>query len=334
MRKVLVTGAAGFVGRHLVQALLAAGDEVHAVDCLAPDSGGIDPADGWPLFEPRAHAAFHFYREDCRSWFGRRGDSDFDCAFHLAAIVGGRAVVEGHPLAAADDLAIDAAFWQWAVRARPRKNVYFSSSAAYPIALQARGRHVVLKEEMVSFEGAVGVPDLTYGWAKVTGEYLARLAFSRHGLRSVCYRAFSGYGEDQSDAYPFPSICRRAWESRGSPTLAVWGSGEQMRDFIHVDDCVAGVLATMDKIDDAGALNLSTGIATSFAEFARLAAGMAGYRPKILPRPDEPEGVFARVGDTAKQKRLGFSAKIDLATGIGRALERLSRAGPAKQAAR
>ncbi len=71
MRKALVTGGAGFVGRHLVGRLLEAGYEVHAVDPVAAYTGGIDPADGWPLFEPRDYKHFHFYQEDCRTWFSR-----------------------------------------------------------------------------------------------------------------------------------------------------------------------------------------------------------------------------------------------------------------------
>ena len=69
MRKVLVTGGAGFVGRHMIRRLLDAGDDVHAVDSLAPFTGAIDPRCGWPLFDPRDYQGFHFYREDCRTWF-------------------------------------------------------------------------------------------------------------------------------------------------------------------------------------------------------------------------------------------------------------------------
>jgi nucleoside-diphosphate-sugar epimerase len=320
MRKVLVTGAAGFVGRHVVQRFLEAGDEVHAVDCVAQYTGGIDPAHGWPLFDPREYSNFHFYKEDCRAWFERVKDTEFDYTFHLAAMVGGRLMIENNPLAVADDLAIDAAYWQWAKVARPRKTACFSSSAAYPIQLQRADHYVLLSEDMISFDGDIGMPDMSYGWAKLTCEYLARLAYAKHGLKSICYRPFSGYGEDQDDAYPFPSICKRVLANRGAEVLQVWGTGTQMRDFIHIEDCVDGVLATIDKIDDAGAVNLSTGIFTSFIEFARLAAGIAGYHPEVRGMSDKPAGVYARGGDTAKQKQLGFEYQIDFRTGIERAL--------------
>ena len=236
-------------------------------------------------------------------------------------MVGGRLMIENCPLAVADDLSIDAAYWQWALLTKPKKTICFSSSAAYPIKFQTHDNYQLLKEEMINFEGDLGMPDMSYGWAKLTSEYLARLAFIKYGLRSVCYRPFSGYGEDQDDTYPFPSICKRALEHMGESVLTVWGTGDQMRDFIHVEDCVDGVFATMDKIDDGDALNLSTGIYTSFKEFAALAAHICGYSPAIIGLSDRPEGVFARGGDVTKQNTYGFTAGNDFEMGVKRAIE-------------
>jgi GDP-L-fucose synthase len=324
MNKVLVTGGCGFVGRHLIQRLLVENYEVHCVDVIAPLSGAIEPTD-WPLFNPLDYEHFHYYPEDCREWFKRVMDTDFTYAFHLAAMVGGRAMIENNPLAVADDLSIDAAYWQWAVQARPTKSIVFSSSAAYPIHLQRPDHYMLLKEDMISFDEALGMPDLTYGWAKLTHEYCARLAYEKHGIQSVSYRPFSGYGVDQDDSYPFPSICKRVLANEGASEIQVWGSGRQMRDFIHIDDCVEGVLTTMDQIDDGSALNLSTGTFTSFIEFVQTAADILGFQPDVLGTSNTPEGVFARGGDTALQNQFGFSLKRDFRTGIQDALTYFSK---------
>lgn len=320
MRKILITGGAGFVGRHFTRRFLEAGDELHVVDSIVPDTGGVAAKQGWPLFEPRDFANFHYYEQDCRDWFKQRQDRDFDYVLHLAAMVGGRMMIEHNPLAVAQDLSIDAEYWAWAVKAEPKKTICFSSSAAYPIRYQRQTGYQLLCEDMIEIGGDVGMPDMSYGWAKLTHEYLARLGYQKHGLKSVTYRPFSGYGEDQDDNYPFPSICKRALANKGQKTLEVWGTGDQMRDFIHIEDCVDGVLMTMDKIDDGDALNLSTGIFTSFKEFARLAAEICGYNPEVVGTSSRPEGVFARAGDTTKQNKLGFQFKINFAEGIQRAI--------------
>jgi GDP-L-fucose synthase len=321
MRKVLVTGGAGFVGRHLVKRLLDAGDEVHCVDNIEPLTGGIAPASNWPLYEPRDYDNFRFHAEDCRDYFKRVVDTDFDIAFHLAAVVGGRLVIEQNPLAVAEDLSIDSEFWAWAVKAEPKRTICFSSSAAYPIRYQRKDDYVLLKEDMIEFTDDIGMPDMSYGWAKLTHEYLAQLAYQKHGLKSVVYRPFSGYGEDQDDTYPFPSICKRALANEDKSLLTVWGTGDQMRDFIHIEDCIDGVLQTMEKIDDAKAINLSTGIFTSFKQFAKMAAEACGYSPEVVGTSNKPEGVFARGGDLTKQKSLGFTYKIDFRDGIARAID-------------
>jgi GDP-L-fucose synthase len=321
MARVLITGGAGFVGRHFTRFFLERGDEVEVVDSIEQYTGGLDPAAGWPLFEPRDFVNFHFQREDCRDWFQREAGAEFDYALHLAAMVGGRLMIENNPLVVADDLSIDAAYWQWAKQACPGRTLCFSSSAAYPIRFQRPEGYILLREDMIDFGDDIGMPDLSYGWAKLTCEYLARLAYERHGLKSVSYRPFSGYGEDQDDTYPFPSICKRAIEHIGARELHVWGSGTQMRDFIHIEDCVRGVIATMDLIDNGEAINLSTGIFTSFIEFARTAATVCGYNPEVKGMSDKPAGVHARGGDTTKQRAMGFTHRIGFREGIERAIE-------------
>jgi len=321
MKKILITGGAGFVGRRFCKRYLNAGDLVYCVDPVAAHTGGIDPGAGWPLYNPNDYDNFHFFQQDCREWFKQNPDDDFDYVFHLAAMVGGRAMIENRPLAVADDLSIDAEFWQWAERARPAKTLCFSSSAAYPIGKQREDGYELLTEDMIAFDNDIGMPDMSYGWAKLTCEYLARLAYEKHGLKSVCYRPFSGYGEDQDDSYPFPSICKRAIAHQGQSKLTVWGTGDQMRDFIYIEDCVDGVLATMDKIDDGDALNLSTGIYTSFKQFARLAAEECGYEPEVIGLSDKPSGVFARGGDTKKQVEFGFKHNVNFRQGIKKALD-------------
>jgi nucleoside-diphosphate-sugar epimerase len=324
VKKILITGGAGFVGRHFVKRFLDNGDEVHCVDNVAPYTGGKMP-NAFPLYSPLDYKNFHFHHEDCRTYFKRVKDTEFDYALHLAAMVGGRLMIDFNPLAVADDLSIDAEYWQWAKETKPKKTVTFSSSAAYPIKLQRREHYELLHEDMIKFETDLGMPDMSYGWAKLTTEYIGKLAFERHELKSVAYRPFSGYGEDQDDTYPFPSILKRAIANQDKSLLTVWGTGEQMRDFIHIEDCIDGVLATMDKIDNGDALNLSTGIYTSFKELARLAAEASGYTPDVRGLSDKPEGVFARGGDTAKQKALGFTYKTSLNEGVKKAVRYFSK---------
>jgi nucleoside-diphosphate-sugar epimerase len=325
-KKVLVTGGAGFVGRHFVARLLQRGDEVHCVDNVAPYTGGIMP-EQWPLFSPLSFKKFHFYHEDCRAFFSRIKDNDFDYSFHLAAMVGGRLMIENNPLAVADDLSIDSHYWQWAAETRPGKTICFSSSAAYPIKFQRKDDYIPLREDMIQFDSDIGMPDMSYGWAKLTHEYLAKLAFEKNGLKSVVYRPFSGYGEDQDNSYPFPAISRRVIQNAGAAELKVWGSGLQMRDFIHIEDCVTAVLHTMDRIDNADALNLGTGIFTSFIDYARLAAEIVGYNPTVTGTSDKPEGVFARGADTTKLHQHGFKHTVSFEEGIRRMIAHIQNHG-------
>lgn len=283
--RVLITGSAGFVGRHFVRAFEEQGAEIWTVDIV---EGG-----------------------DARDFF-REYDTYFDKVIHLAAVVGGRKMIEGSPLALAVDLSIDAELFGWALRTRPGCITYFSSSAAYPIELQKRGRRIALDENLINLD-SVRTPDLSYGWAKLTGEMLARHA-RKEGLTVHVFRPFSGYGTDQSLDYPFPSFIQRATD-RLDP-FDIWGDGTQVRDFIHIDDIIDACFAGCDAGIEVS--NLCTGRPTSFNELASLVARIIGYQPNFLHHPTEPTGVHYRVGDPKMMLRY-YRPKITLEKGIERA---------------
>lgn len=295
--RIVITGGCGFVGRRFTRKLLNMGNFVTVVDDL---STGLHP-EQWSLKEDRK---LGFITTDVRDWMKWTAADKYDLIIHLAAVVGGRLKIDGDPLAVATDLSIDAEFFNWVVRAKNRpKIIYFSSSAAYPMELQTKSNHCQLTEEFLHFEGTrIGRPDMTYGWSKLSGEYLAQFAVKNYGADVVIYRPFGGYGEDQSFDYPFPSIIRRVINNENP--VVVWGSGDQQRDFIHIDDIVDAVLKTMNVLKPGEALNLGTGLGLSFKELAILAGETLGIPVKVVNDPIKPEGVFARVADVTKLETL------------------------------
>jgi nucleoside-diphosphate-sugar epimerase len=293
--RALVKGGCGFVGRHFVNALVQRGYHVDVVDNL---STGLHPS-VWPGHLRVPGSSISFHHVDFRDYVKEATEAG-ELVLHLAAVVGGRLKIEGDPLAVATDLAIDATFFNWIVQLqhRPRKVIYFSSSAAYPTCLQTASKSQPLREDLIRFDESLGLPDMTYGWAKLTGEYLAQHAAASYGLNVVIYRPFSGYGEDQDLTYPFPSVVRRVGQ-RESP-IVVWGSGQQVRDFIYIDDVVAAVFSSVDKLEPGEALNLGSGVGTSFRQLAEIAVATLGHQAEVVNDPSKPEGVFARVADCSR----------------------------------
>lgn len=323
MKQVLVTGGCGFVGSQIVKRLLREGCQVTVLDNLCANTS--------PL--PLKSALYTFMHVDCRSYFRATSDCVYDTIFHCAAVVGGRTKIDGDPLGVAVDLSIDAELFNWltAVKSKPKKVVYFSSSAAYPTLLQTKTDGMLLRELDIDFN-AEGLcwPDMTYGWAKLTGEYLAQFAAKNYGIPVVIYRPFSGYGPTQSLDYPFPSVVKRVMDCEGRDALhswkkpvVVWGSGDQLRDFIHIDDVVDAVWQTMDVLAPGEALNLGTGVGTSFRELAHRIAKVLDREIDVVNDASKPEGVFARVADVTKMHRF-FRPKIDLDEGIRRVIEGLT----------
>jgi nucleoside-diphosphate-sugar epimerase len=293
--KALISGNLGFVGRHFQKALEARGYEVKGLDVKAAPS------------------------QDCLTYFqsteALRMDTHFDLVVHAAAVVKGRATIDRSPLATAVNLALDAAMFRWASIVRPGRVIYFSSSAVYPVQYQTGMTRTLAETDFDQGKAWIGQPDQVYGWSKAVGEVLAHRLMELE-IPVTVVRPFSGYGEDQDADYPFPSFIQRA-RDRQDP-FELW-CGPCIRDFIHVDDVVAGTLAAMDS-DVQGPLNLCTGRAVSFDELAELVTMAAGYRPGFRHVIDAPSGPAYRVGDVGRLLRV-YDPQISLEEGILRALD-------------
>lgn len=299
--RALITGDRGFLGRHFAAELKRRGYEVDGLDIKATSS------------------------QDCRD-YSRQGvrnsqnpyRTHFDLVVHCAAVVGGRETIENDPLKTAESLSIDAEMFRWAAVARPGRVLYLSSSAAYPVAYQTGKSPYHLREDDIDLERVIWMPDEVYGWSKVTGEILAD-RLRRTGVPVTVVRPFSGYGADQDRGYPFRDIIERVKTLDPDHPLVVW-CGECVRDWIHVDDLVAGALAVAESGTEEP-VNLCTGQGVSFYDLARLmldAAGKVGTG--ILGDPDAPQGVQYRVGNPERMVTY-YTPKIMITEGIMRALD-------------
>lgn len=323
MKYSLIPGGCGFVGRNLTKRLIeTTSDTIVIVDDLTK---GRTPSQWLSIDENGSieQGRVVFYEQDIRDFLkdiARSGhelsDVKFKDVFHLAAIVGGRSVIDSDPLKIALNLSIDAEFFHWASKHKPERILYPSSSAAYPISIQTKEHNKALIEADIDLN-TIGLPDMTYGWSKVTGEMLAKLAHSHYGLSVACIRPFSGYGEDQEVDYPIPAIAARI--ARKEDPVEVWGTGEQGRDFVHIDDVIDVMLLALDGIKDGTAINIGSGKLTSFNEIIKTYAEIAGYDPSIKQLLDKPVGTFSRYCDMSYVKdNLNWSPKISLKEGLER----------------
>lgn len=324
--KILILGGAGFVGRHYTYHFLNKGYDVTCVDNISPLTGGLDPLK-WKLFNPYKYKKkFKFRKVDCRKYF-KLNKEKYNLVINLAAIVGGREIIENNPLAVAEDLEIDTAFWRWVIKCKHDHIITYSSSAAYPTYLQTKSNYRLLTESDIDFSKKyIGVPDLSYGWAKLSNEFLSRIAYLKYNIKNTVFRPFSGYGFDQDINYPFPGILNRAISTREKEDFVVWGSGLQMRDFIHINDIVFGSLKIAKKIKNGTAINLSTGKYTNFITLAKIALKVLKKKNvRVIGNSNKPEGVFARGGCTKLQRSLNFIPKIKLYKGIINSINSLTK---------
>ncbi len=310
--KVLVTGGASFIGSHLTDVLVERGASVRVVDNLSSgrlaniqghvDSGKVDfiQAD---LTEPGV---------------AQQAAAGVQVVFHLAADHGGRGYVDLHQAACATNLALDGMLFRACHQAGVEKVVYASSGCVYPNHLQTDPGQVLYLTE-----GMVGPPcdaDNMYGWAKLMGELTLRAFYKDWGMKSASCRYFTVYGERGHENHAVIAMIARAFI--GQNPYVVWGNGEQIRNWTHVDDIVAGTIIAAERIDDGTAINLGTMERTRVIDAVHEVLRCTGHSAEIELHPEMPTGPMNRVADNSLGKQLlGWEPEVRFMNGLRRTID-------------
>ena len=310
--RTLVTGGASFIGSHLVDALVERGADVRVVDNLS--SGTLDNI--------RCHieaGRVEFFQADLRDV----GVADLavrgiDVVFHLAADHGGRGYLERHQAACSANLVLDGLVFRACRGAGVQKVVYASSGCVYPNHLQTDpGQIVYLTEDMV---GPPYDADNMYGWAKLMAEMTLRALHAETGMKAVCCRYFTVYGERGHETHAVMAMIARAFV-RQNP-FVVWGTGEQIRNWTHVSDIVSGTMLAAEKIDDGAAVNLGTRERTRVIDAAGEVLRYTGHDAEIELHPEMPTGPLNRVADhSLATALLGWEPKVAFIDGLHRTID-------------
>lgn len=242
----------------------------------------------------------------------------YDLVVHAAAVGAHRVAIDGQPHTFAKNMRMDAALFDWAIRTQQRRVLYISSSAAYPVELQTEDYgdpYARLAEYDIDLDNPA-LADGTYGITKLTGEHLAR-ATRAAGVPVTVVRPFSGYGEDQGTEWPFGAFVQRI--RNGDDPFVIWGSSDQRRDWIHIDDVVKGMLAIAESGTEEP-VNLCTGVGTSMWELADLMLATVGRIAEITVDATKPMGVMNRVGQPDRFFEY-YEPKVTLEEGVHRALK-------------
>jgi nucleoside-diphosphate-sugar epimerase len=310
--RVLVTGGASFIGSHLVDALVERGASIRVVDNLS--SGRLD------------NIRHHVDTRLVEFSHGDLNDQDvlraavrnIDLIFHLAADHGGRGYVDLHQVACATNLALDGNLFKAAHAAGVQKVVFASSGCVYPNHLQTNpGEILYLTEDMV---GPPYDADNLYGWAKLMGEMTLRAYAEETGMRAANCRYFTVYGNRGHENHAVIAMIARAFVKQNP--YVVWGTGEQIRNWTHVNDIVSGTMLAAEKIDDGTAVNLGTMERTRVVDAAREVLRYTGHEAEIEFHPEMPTGPLNRVADNGLARRLlGWEPKVAFMDGLHRTID-------------
>jgi nucleoside-diphosphate-sugar epimerase len=292
--RTLVTGGASFIGSTLVDSLLERGAHVRVVDNFS--SGRHENL----ASHLKANAIELMAADLLDDGVARKAVHGMDLVFHLAADHGGRGYVDLHQGACASNLGLDGLLFRACVQENVEKVVFASSGCVYPNYIQKDPNEILYLTE-----DEAGPPydaDNLYGWAKLMAEMTLQAYHRDYGIRAASCRYFTVYGLRGHENHAVIAMIARAFI--GQNPFVVWGNGEQIRNWTHVDDIVSGTIRTAEVIDDGTAINLGTMERTRVIDAVHEVLRYTEHKAEIELHPEMPTGPMNRVADNSLAKRL------------------------------
>ena len=302
--RVLVTGAGGFIGHHLVNYLMDRGYWVRGADIKEPEYTPSQ-ANDFQLLDLRK-------AENCV-----KAVQDVDQVYHLAADMGGIGYITSqHAQIARNDTLININLLDAAQDHGVKRFLFSSSACVYPQSLQKSADVTPLSEDCAW----PADPEEGYGLEKLYMEKLCQYYTEDHGLETRVVRFHNVYGPlgsyDGGKEKAPAAICRKVAQTEDGGEIEVWGDGEQTRSFMHVDDCVEGLHRLM-KSDFREPLNLGTDVMVTINQLVDIVSSVAGKTIRLKHDLTKPQGVRGRNSDNSLLREvLGWEPSISLEEGL------------------
>ena len=303
--RILVTGAGGFIGHHLINRLKAEGHWVRAVDVKCP--------------EYQASAADEFEIRDLRKWeeclTATRGS--IDEVYNLAADMGGIGYITMfHADIARNNTLINAHMLEAARHHRVKRFLFSSSACVYAQSKQKDANVAPLREE----DAFPAEPEPGYGWEKLYAEQLCRYYWQDYKFETRIVRFHNVYGPlgtyDGGKEKAPAAIIRKVALAADGGEIEVWGDGQQTRSFMYVDDCVEGLVRIMAS-NYHDALNLGTEELVTIDQLVDLVCEVAGKQLTKRHNLTGPQGVRGRNSDNSLIRQvLGWQPSLPLRQGL------------------
>jgi GDP-D-mannose 3', 5'-epimerase len=307
--RVLVTGGGGFIGGHLVAALLGGGQAVRAVDRRRLED--------WEQLHEGAEnrVADLSLIDECRS-----AVEEIDEVYNLASDMGGMGFIEANKARCMLSVLINTQMLVASHETAVERFFFSSSACVYPEGRQGSPQVTPLRES----DAYPALPEDGYGWEKLFGERMCRHFREDFGLETRVARYHNVYGPHAAwsggrEKAP-AAICRKVAEAKltGSGRIEIWGDGRQTRSFTYIDDCIEGTLRIADG-EVAEPLNLGSSELISIDGLVSLVEEAAGVELERHYDNSAPQGVRGRNSDNALiREAFGWEPSIALREGIGK----------------